>query len=232
LIQFESCFADRVPWSCATFAATAAPVRGVGIGTGVNAAAGPLIARTASTVSAIPLLTIRFISDAPISQPVGCGIAVLSRYGATSEAVLGGGVPVATRRNARSMALRMPCSSRPLGTPGARRLNRVAKPGLGTATLTTGASTGGPTTPRAERRERLRGGSQPGRDLVAAASASGSTVARAHAFRSAGISPRGTFPRGSVTGVRLRLACFRTGLLAAGLLGSGLIAWPLPLFSQ
>ena len=52
--------------------------------------------------------------------------------------------PVATLA---PMILRIPCSSPPLGTPGACRLNRVAKPGFGTATLTTGVSTGGPTTP-------------------------------------------------------------------------------------
>ena len=38
------------------------PARADGMGTGVNAAAGPLVARIASTARAMPLLSIRLIS--------------------------------------------------------------------------------------------------------------------------------------------------------------------------
>jgi hypothetical protein len=123
LIHFESRFEDHLPRSCATCAAAALLARGVGMGTGVNAAAGPLIARTASTVSAIPLLTIRFISDAPISQPGGLRHRCLSRYGSPAETVHGDGVSVAIRCKARrhsSHAVRQPS----LGTHGPRRKPR------------------------------------------------------------------------------------------------------------
>jgi hypothetical protein len=122
--------------------------------------------------------------------------------------------PVATLA---PMILRMPCSSPLLGTPVACRLNRVAKPGFGPATLTTGASTGGPTAPRAERRERLRGGGQPGRDLVTAASVKHHSRTSARTSSGRDISSRNFSPQ-------LRHGCtFALGLLQDGLVGGELI---------
>jgi hypothetical protein len=54
-------------------AAAELPMRGVGIGTGVNAAACPLTARTASAVRTIPLLAMRFISTLLSPRPCGRG---------------------------------------------------------------------------------------------------------------------------------------------------------------
>ena len=65
------------------------PARGAGMGTGVNAAAGPLIASIASTVSASPLLVIRFISSFLSRSPWLRLLGVLIRYGWAVGTVFG-----------------------------------------------------------------------------------------------------------------------------------------------